>query len=171
MERLNIFLATLIRKRFKDYFEVSLNIFLIIIRKEMIANKSILENALILAKCGFEKCEIEHNNLIKLKNKYDLKMSKLYDQNTKITEDKLKKEILKINSQFHKSKENLKMAECQLKNCSEFIKKQLLFMIDNLNIKFKDNKERLNKLKTYKKLFNKKEIDIKYVHQFYKEFI
>jgi hypothetical protein len=44
-------------------------------------------------------------------------------------------------------------------------------MINNLNIKFKDNKENLNKLKTYKKLFNKKEIDMKDVRQFYKEFI
>ena len=137
----------------------------------MAANKKIIENALLLAKCGFEKCEKEHNNLTKLKNKYDLKMSKLYDQNTKITEDKLKKELLKINSQFYKSKENFKMAECQIKNCFNIMKNQLLFMIDNLNIKFKDDKIKLNKLKTYTKLFNKTEIDIKDVRQFYKEFI
>jgi len=137
----------------------------------MTANQKIIENSLLLVKCGFEKCEKEHNNLTKLKNKYDLKMSKLYDQNTKITEDKFKKELLKITSQFHKSKENFKMAECQLNNCFDIMKKQLLLMINNLNIKFKDDKVKLNKLKTYATLFNKKEIDIKDVRQFYQEFI
>jgi hypothetical protein len=51
------------------------------------------------------------------------------------------------------------------------MKKQLLLMIDNLNTKFKDDKVKLEKLKTYSTLFNKKEINIKDVRQFYEEFI
>ena len=51
------------------------------------------------------------------------------------------------------------------------MKKQLTFTIDNLNTKFKDDKVKLDKLKTYSTLFKKKEINIKDVCQFYKEFI
>jgi hypothetical protein len=51
------------------------------------------------------------------------------------------------------------------------MKKQLLLGIDNLKIKFKDDKEKLDKLKNYNKLFNKTKIDIKDVKNFYIEFI
>jgi hypothetical protein len=112
-------------------------------------------------------------NLTKVKSEKDIQnsaiMKKLLDK--KITEDKANLELAKINSKFQKTEENLKFIECSLKNCTEFMKKQLLLMIDNLNIKFKDNKVKLDKLKTYSTLFNKKEINIKDVRQFYKEFI
>jgi hypothetical protein len=135
--------------------------------------KDILDNAIKLSICGTQKCHKEKFNLIKIKEEKEVKtdavMMKFLDK--KITQEKANTEIAKINSKFQNSKENLKFLECSLKNCTEFIKKQLTFTIDNLNTKFKDNKVKLDKLKTYSTLFNKKDIDMKDVRQFYKEFI
>jgi len=135
--------------------------------------KDILDNAFKLGMCGVQKCQKELMNLTKVKSEKDIQnsaiMKKLLDK--KITEDKANLELAKINSKFQKTEENLKFIECSLKNCTEFMKKQLLLMIDNLNTKFKDDKVKLEKLKTYSTLFNKKEINIKDVRQFYKEFI
>ena len=135
--------------------------------------KDILDNAIKLSICGTQKCHKEKFNLIKIKEENEVKtdaiMMKFLDK--KITQEKANIEIAKINSKFQNSKENLKFLECSSKNCTEFVKKQLLFTIDNLNTKFKDNKVKLDKLKTYSALFNKKDIDMKDVRQFYKEFI
>jgi hypothetical protein len=61
--------------------------------------------------------------------------------------------------------------ECSLKNCFEFMQKQLILTIDNyLKIKHKDDKQKLKRLDDYIKIFNKKHIDMKNVRLFYKEF-
>jgi len=135
--------------------------------------KDILDNAIKLSICGTQKCHKEKFNLIKIKEEKEVKtdavMMKFLDK--KITQEKANTEIAKINSKFQKTEDSFKFLECSLKNCTEFIKKQLTFTIDNLNTKFKDDKIKLEKLKTYSTLFNKKDIDMKDVRQFYKEFI
>jgi hypothetical protein len=61
--------------------------------------------------------------------------------------------------------------ECSLKNCFEFMQKQLILTIDNyLKIKHKDDKQKLKRLDDYIKIFNKKHIDMKDIRLFYKEF-
>jgi hypothetical protein len=135
--------------------------------------KDILDNAIKLGMCGIQKCQKETLNLAKIKAKKDVQtaavMTKLLDK--KITQEKANIELEKINSKFQKTEDSFKFLECSLKNCTEFMKNQLTFTIGNLNTKFKDNKVKLDKLKTYSTLFNKKDIDMKDVRQFYKEFI
>ena len=135
--------------------------------------KNMLNNVFKLSICGYQKCQKELINLTKIGEKKDIKVKAILKklQDGKITQEKANTDIAKINSKFQNSKENLKYIECSLKNCTEFMKKQLFIMIDNLNTKFKDDKVKLEKLKTYSTLFNKKDINIKDVRQFYKEFI
>jgi hypothetical protein len=121
--------------------------------------------------CGFKTCNVELMQLNKIKVKNDNKILKLTKkfQDKIITKEKYEAELKKINTSLLKTKENLKFIECSLSNCFEFIKKQLLISIDIQMITFKDNKEKINKLKAYYKLFNKKTIDIKDVKRFYNE--
>ena len=135
--------------------------------------KDMLSNVFTLAMCAVKNCEKETLNLAKIQDEKDIKVSAIMKKfkEKKITQEKANAEILKINSQFQKTEENFKYMECSLKTCSEFMKKHLLFLINTLNKKFKDDKEKLNKLKEYTILFNKKIIDMKDVRQFFKEFI
>jgi hypothetical protein len=133
--------------------------------------KEIFDVAFKMAICGVQKCSTELINLKKIKIEKDNDLLKLIKkfQEGKITKEKFKIESCKIKSKYQKSEENLKFIECSLKNCNELMKKQLLLSIDNLTIKFKGNSEKLNKLKVYKKLFNKP--NMKDIKQFYNDFI
>lgn len=133
--------------------------------------KEIFDTAFKMAMCGIQKCSIELINLKKIKIEKDNDLLKLIKkfQEGKITKEKYQIESCKINSKYQKSEENLKFIECSLKNCNDLMKKQLLLSIDNLTIKFKGNPEKLNKLKVYKKLFNKP--NMKDIKQFYNDFI
>jgi len=135
--------------------------------------KAVINNSFKLAMCGFSKCTTEMANLNKIKQTKDIKIANLIKklQEGKITKEKFELQTLQINRTFQISQENFKFIECALSNCVEFMKKQLLLGIDNLKIKFKDDKEKLDKLKNYNKLFNKTKIDIKDVKNFYIEFI
>jgi len=131
-----------------------------------------VENVIKLVKCANEKCQKEREQNKKLTDKRDIKLSNLYKQykEGKITKDKYNSETTKIYSIHEKTEENLKFIECKIKNCFEYMKLLLLRTIFNLMKNYKDNKIKLAKLKEYKKLFNKKTIDIKDVREFYKEF-
>ena len=131
-----------------------------------------VENVIKLVKCANEKCQKEREQNKKLTDKRDIKLSNLYKQykEGKITKDKYNSETTKIYSIYEKTEENLKFIECKIKNCFEYMKSLLLRTIFNLMKNYKDNKIKLAKLKEYKKLFNKKTIDIKDVREFYKEF-
>jgi hypothetical protein len=133
--------------------------------------KEIFDTAFKMAMCGIQKCSIELINLKKIKIEKDNNLLKLIKkfQEGKITKEKYQIESCKINSKYQKSEENLKFIECSLKNCNDLMKKQLLLSIDNLTIKFKGNPEKLNKLKVYKKLFNKP--NMKDIKKFYNDFI
>jgi len=131
-----------------------------------------VENVIKLVKCANEKCQKEREQNKKLTDKRDIKLSNLYKQykEGKITKDKYKSKTTKIYSIHEKTEENLKFIECKIKNCFEYMKSLLLRTIFNLMKNYKDDKIKLAKLKEYKKLFNKKTIDIKDVREFYKEF-
>jgi len=131
-----------------------------------------VENVIKLVKCANEKCQKEREQNKKLTDKRDIKLSNLYKQykEGKITKDKYNSETTKIYSIHEKTEENLKFIECKIKNCFEYMKSLLLRTIFNLMKNYKDDKIKLAKLKEYKKLFNKKTIDIKDVREFYKEF-
>ena len=131
-----------------------------------------VENVIKLVKCANEKCKKEKEQNKKLTDKRDIKLSNLYKQykEGKITKDKYNSETTKIYSIYEKTEENLKFIECKIKNCFEYMKSLLLRTICNLMKKYNDDKIKLAKLKEYKKLFNKKTIDIKDVREFYKEF-
>jgi hypothetical protein len=131
-----------------------------------------VDNVIKLVKCANEKCQKERDQNKKLTDKRDIKLSNLYKQykEGKITKDKYNSETTKIYSIHEKTEENLKFIECKIKNCFEYMKSLLLRTIFNLMKNYKDDKIKLAKLKEYKKLFNKKTIDIKDVREFYKEF-
>lgn len=131
-----------------------------------------VENVIKLVKCANEKCKKAKEQNKKLTDKRDIKLSNLYKQykEGKITKDKYNSETTKIYSIHEKTEENLKFIECKIKNCFEYMKSLLLRTIFNLMKKYNDDKIKLAKLKEYKKLFNKKTIDIKDVREFYKEF-
>ncbi len=135
--------------------------------------KNILDSTIKYVMCGVQKCEKEYIELNKIQIKKDNKIANLTNkfQNGKITKEKYELQVTKLTKEFQKTKENFKFIECSLNNCFEFIKKLLLIMVKNFMIKYKDDKEKLNKLKVYYKLFNKTKINIKDVRQFYNEFI
>ena len=123
--------------------------------------------------CGILTCNTEFMNLDKIKNEKDIKLDKLTKKfkDKKITKEKYEVETQKIYSKYFNSEEHFKFIECSLNNCVEFMKKQLLLIIDIKIIKIKDNKELLTKLKAYKKLFNQPTINMKDIRKFYKEFM
>jgi hypothetical protein len=123
--------------------------------------------------CGAQTCSAEIMDLNKItiqKDKDLLKLTKKFQDN-KITQEKYKQEIKKITLKFLKAEENFKFMECSLKNCFDFMKKQLLITIDVKMSIVKNDKEKMNKLKDYKKLFSKKTINIEDIRKFYDEFM
>uniref|UniRef100_A0A6C0LIM7 Uncharacterized protein n=1 Tax=viral metagenome TaxID=1070528 RepID=A0A6C0LIM7_9ZZZZ len=123
--------------------------------------------------CGAQTCSAELMNLNKIKIEKDKDLFELTKklQDNKITPEKYQQEIKKINEKFIRSEEHFKFIECSLKNCVEFMKKQLLITIDIKKTVVKNDKELLNKLKIYKKLFSKKTINIEDIRKFYHEFM
>jgi hypothetical protein len=136
--------------------------------------KEIIDNSIKLSTCGIKKCQIEMMHLNKIKHEKNIKIDNLYNkfQEGKITKEDYEKQVIKLNNDFKKSEENFKFIECSLNNCFEFMKKQLLLTINNkLTIQFKHDKEKLNRLKFYNKLFNGKQINMKDIRLFYNEFV
>lgn len=134
----------------------------------------IIDNTIKLSICSVKKCDKELTLFKKIKREKDINLDNLYKkfEEKKITKKEYDIQERTINNTFKKTEENMNFIECSLKNCFEFMKKQLLLTINNvLPIKFKDNPEKLNRLKYYNKLFNKKKIDMKDIKKFYDEFV
>jgi len=143
---------------------------------KQIPNKKFMDMLNITFKnimCGTQKCSAEIMDLNKItieKDKHLFELTKKF-QDKKITQEKYQQEIKKFNQKFLKSEENFKFIECSLKNCFDFMKKQLLITIDVKMSIVKNDKEKMNKLKAYKKLFSKKTINIEDIRNFYDEFM
>jgi hypothetical protein len=135
--------------------------------------KEFIDVAAKNAICAFQNCNAELMNLNKIKAKRDEDFSILIKklQDKTITQKKYEEEMQKINSKFLKTEQSFKYMECSLKNCFEFMKKQLLITVDTKIAKFKNNEAKMNKLEVYKKLFNQPTINMKDIRKFYKEFM
>jgi hypothetical protein len=135
--------------------------------------KEFIDVAAKNAICAFQNCNAELMNLNKIKAKRDEDFSILIKklQDKTITQKKYEEEMQKINSKFLKTEQSFKYMECSLKNCFEFMKKQLLITVDTKIAKFNNNEAKMKKLEVYKNLFNQTTINMKDIRKFYKEFM
>ncbi len=135
--------------------------------------KNSFDDILKLVKCSMEKCKIETQDYNKFKLDSYKKAAELFDKFSKyeITEKKYNIEIKKIIHENNIRKEALDYISCKINKCRDYVKNNLIDMINNRLIYIKNKKNRVI-LNHYLKLFKKDdELTIENYKNFYNDII
>ena len=121
-------------------------------------NSDIIRKGDKLKNCKERNCVESEKKIKEMRKKIDDIMKLFYTK--KLTYDETMKRVAKKQRQHSESKEYMDFFQCQLKKCHKEVKDFKLSVI-NKNIEkfktsnFKKDKERLQKLRVYKKKFSK----------------
>lgn len=104
----------------------------------------------LLEKCYIKKCKEENIMVDKIRNEWMSNISKLINelQNKKITKKQFIAKNKKLDDNYYKSNENIKLLKCELDKCYENVK----FVLHELSHKIKYTKKDIYTLKEYIKI-------------------
>jgi hypothetical protein len=123
-----------------------------------------------MVNCSMNKCKKETEDYEKFKIYSYKKVRILFNKFTtnKISKEKYQKESKKIIYENNKRKKAIEYIKCQINNCNNFIKNNVIYTINNAlpDIKNKKKKEIFN---YYLKLFRENDVTIENYKNFYND--